>query len=641
MGFLALKYMKRFWLVGAIVMVALWGFAQEYSTKSKRAIKAYELAIGHLNQRDYEAFFEAVKEAIDADTSFTEAYLLAMQGAIEDHKYKLAEEYGEAAYRQNPTLHPPLASMLGKLYLLNGSYDKAVECFTFFLKTFPNQKHKVEEQLERALFAKRLKDNPVRFTPINMGDSVNTRFDDYWPSISGDGYTFVKTSNIPSIKNEKILQEDFFESVRSNGGEWRKSIPMRGPINTQSNEGAQSLTADGRAMYFTKCINDCNLYHSKLLKGGSWGAPELLPSPINTVASDKQPSISSDGQYLFFTSNRDGGYGGYDLYVATRDMETGEWLNVKNLGPKVNTPRNEVAPFIHFDGRTLYFASDGHKGLGGLDLFVTRKDKDGSWGEPVNLGYPINTYGEEQGIAIAADAKTTYIASNRESGKGLDIYYFELPDSLKPLKSAYVKGRVVDALTKKPLAAEVVLANLKTREAEFTSSSSDEDGSFFTSLPSSISYAMQVQRKGYLFYSHSFMLDSTKSQQNPLELYVELQPLKVGSTTVLRNVYFGFNAFNLKSESEVELRTLVELLKSNPTLWIEIAGHTDNVGNAKYNQNLSERRAQSVVSYLVSEGIDKNRLRAVGYGSARPVAPNTTEDGRAKNRRTEFKVLYL
>lgn len=623
-----------------LLLVCQHAGAEDYSTKNKRAIKAYQEALAYFNEHRYADFFEMVDAAIVEDSTFAEPYLLAMQASVEQHNEKDAIYFGEKAFRHNPTLYPPLAAILGKLYLRDGQYDRAIACFKFYIDRYPSQRAKVDESLDRALFAKHLKDTPVSFTPKNMGDSINSTDDDYWPSISADGNTFVKTSNIASEFSAIAHQEDFFVSKRDSHGVWSKAVSLPGSINTRANEGAQSLTADGQGMYFTMCINDCNIYYSRL-KNGVWSQPELLPAPINTPSSDKQPSISADGRYLFFTSNRAGGLGAYDLYVATRDMETGDWVEVKNLGPTINTPRNDVAPFIHFDGQTLYFASDGRMGMGGLDLYMAKLNAKGQWSVPVNLGYPVNTAGEEQGIVISSDARSTYIASNREEGRGLDIYTFELPDTLKPLVTSYLKGTVVDAKTKKPLAAEVILANLKTGNNEFVSRSNSENGAFFTSLPAATSYALQVTRKGYLFNSQSFLLDSTKTLQNPLELHIELEPIRVGSTTVLRNIYFEFGSFLLKSESEVELATLAKLLNDNPTLWIEISGHTDALGAALYNNTLSTNRAKSVVQYLVAKGIDKNRLRAVGSGSSKPVAPNDTEEGRAKNRRTEFKVIYL
>lgn len=627
-------------LLIAALLASQEAVSDGYSTQSRKAKKAYENALELFRAREYRSFFEKIDLAIAEDSTFTEAYLLAMQGSVENLYEKKAIHYAEKAFQLNPTLHPPLASILGKLYLRDGQYDKAISCFNFFIEHYPNQRVKVDDYLEKAETAREFKNHPVSINPKNLGDSINTQYDDYWPSISADGQTLVKTTNIPRSDNERILQEDFFVSTKDSLGRWRPMEALAGLINTAANEGAQSLTADGKGMYITMCVNECNIFYSRLVRG-QWSLPEKLTEPVNQpAASNKQPSVSADGRYLFFTSNRRGGYGGYDLYVATRDMQTGEWVEVKNLGPTINTPKNDVAPFIHFDGQTLYFASDGRKGLGGLDLFMSRRNEKGEWGTPVNLGYPVNTHGEEQGLIISSDAKTTYIASSREAGRGLDIYSFELPDALKPQVSSYLRGVVVDAKTQVPISAEVVLANLKTGKDEMVSSSDPIDGAFFTSLPAATSYALQVNKRGYLLHSQSFLLDSTKTLQNPLTLRIELQPITVGSTAVLRNIYFEVNSFELKPESNVELGSLIRLLNENPTLWIEISGHTDSSGQPQFNNALSTNRAKEVVKYLISKGIDHNRLRAVGYGSSKPIAPNDSAENKAKNRRTEFKVLY-
>lgn len=613
--------------------------AQTYSSTNKKAIKSYELALSYFEKHSYSNFFSAITETISIDPSFVEAYLVGMQGYMEVNSYDKALEYGEKAFAIAPSFFPSLSSMLGNIYLKNGNYDKALFYYGYFADKFPAQKSRVEDQMSRAEIAKNLMANPVPFLPVNLGDSVNTEWDDYWPSISGDGMTLVKTTNTPAEDNPNRFQEDFYISYKTSNGRWTKAIKMPGLINTPANEGAQSLTADGNGMYFTICTSTCHIYYSALTKDG-WSEPEKLSSPVNSSASDKQPCISSDGKYLFFTSNRSGGYGGYDLYMAVRNDETGEWTSAVNLGPTINTSANDVAPFIHFDGRTLYFASDGHPGLGGLDIFSSTRNEKGVWSTPRNLGYPINTKGEEQGIIVSPDGRYSFMASNREGSRGLDIFTFELPDNLKPAATSYVKGFVVDAKTKRPLEAKVLLGNLATGTDDFVTLTKKEDGTFFTALPSSNSYAMQIMKKGYLFYSKSFKLDSTKTAQNPLVVRAELQPLTVGSTIVLSNVYFGFNQFTLLPDSYVELDRLVLLLQENPTVWIQISGHTDNQGNSSYNQKLSELRALSVKEYLISRGIDKFRLKHVGLGSSKPLSSNDTEEGRQMNRRTELTILY-
>lgn len=633
--------MKPFKIIVTFLFVAVQTsiYAQELSSSNRKAVKLYDEALIDFKRRNYSDFFRKIDGVVKIDPSFTEAFLLGMQGYIECKNDSMALYFGKSAFNINPTIYPPLSYLLGGISLRRGEYENAISYLKYYAEKYPAKKDRVKELLEHAYIAKDLKDNPIPFEPQNLGDSVNTAFDDYWPSISGDGNTLVKTSNTPTeIRGSLKYQEDFFISYRDSLGKWSKMKLMPGKINTLSNEGAQSLTADGKGMYLTICNLTCHIYYSKQTKDG-WSIPEKLPIPVNSESSDKQPSISPDGKYLYFTSNRAGGIGGYDLYVAIRDDETGEWDEVVNLGSTINTIKNDVAPFIHFDGRTLYFASDGLPGLGGLDIYYTCKQNDGSWSKPVNLGYPINTSGEEQGIIISPNAETAYIASRRTGSKGLDIYTFPIPQNVKPLRTAYIRGVVTDAKTKLPLEAKIVLSNFKTKKNDFVALSQKDNGSFFTSLPANVSYALQVEKDGYLFHSECFKLDSVKTIQNPLFLNIELSPLEVGRSIVLKNVFYDFNSYNLTSDSYIELDKLVTLLEKNPTVWIQISGHTDNIGSDDYNKTLSEKRALAVKTYLIEKGVDKRRLKHVGYGSSKPVGDNATEEGRALNRRTEAIVL--
>lgn len=633
-----MTYIKGIITFLCLIVAVNQSAAQSYSSKNKKAVKLYETALIYFEKHNYNDFFRTIDQVLLTDDKFIEAYLISMQAYMENGDMANAIGAGEKAYMLNATFYPFLSVKLGELELKNGKYDKAIGYLKFFLEKYPNQQNKVAELIAKAEFAKNLEENPVPFKPVNLGDSVNSQYDDYWPSITGDGNTLVKTSNTP-VNNGNMYQEDFYVSYKLAKGGWSSAVKMPGNINTSANEGAQSLTADGKGMYFTICTTTCHIYYSHYTEKG-WSNPERLPSPVNSGASDKQPSISPDGKYLYFTSNRSGGLGGYDLYKAIRDDDTDEWVEVRNLGSVINTPRNDVAPFIHFDGKTLYFSSDGHWGMGGLDIFVTRKLNDDNWSKPENIGYPINTKGDEQGIIISPDTRNTFFATNRTEGKGLDIYTFEMPEKQKPMVTSYVKGTVVDAKSHKPLEAKVILGNLTTGSDDFITLSKKEDGTFFTSLPAYSSYAMQITKKGYLFYSESFKLDSIRTIQNPFTIQAELIPITAGASAVLRNVYFNFNDYKVLPESFLELNRLVTLMQENTTMWIEISGHTDNIGKKEYNKNLSELRAKAVKSYLVEHGIDPNRIKPVGYGAERPVAENTTEDGRRKNRRTEMTVLY-
>ncbi len=364
-----------------------------------------------------------------------------------------------------------------------------------------------------------------------------------------------------------------------------------------------------------------------------------LGSPINTSKWDSQPSISSDGRTLYFSSKRTGGKGFSDLYVSQL-APNGEWTVPRSLGDSINTPEYEESPLIHPDGKTLYFVSNGHLGMGKRDLYVTRMDENGNWGSPVNLGYPINTWNEEYALFVEAGGDIAYFSSGRDGGYGsLDIYSFQLYDDIKPNKVTYVKGKVKDKIFRRPLRAKIELIDLATSDVVFKSVSDKITGDFLVTLPVDHDYALNVSRDGFLFYSEHFSLSRDENTDKPYRLNVEMQPIKFGEKVVLKNVFFETASYSLLPESKVELDKLVKFLKTNLTIKVEIGGHTDNVGKPDDNQILSENRAKSVMEYLIANGIDKTRTRYKGYGELQPIDTNDTAEGRANNRRTEFKVL--
>src|SRR6185503_2378676 len=348
-------------------------------------------------------------------------------------------------------------------------------------------------------------------------------------------------------------------------------------------------------------------------------------------------SISSDGRTLYFTSNRKGGYGGYDIWKS--ELTDKGWGNPINLGPNINTAFDEQSAFIHPDDSTLYFCSNGWPGLGGMDLFVSRLGKDGQWGKPVNMGYPINTNGDENGLTLTAEGSHAFYSSNNLNGYGgFDIYTFELPENLRPRLVTYVKGTVSDAKTKAPLEAAVEIIDLQKNEPIYEDYSDPQEGTFLATLTTGKNYGLNISKAGYLFYSQNFSLVGHEPK-NPFIISVLLQPIEIGSKVILNNIFFDTNKFDLKPESLAELQKLVDFLTVNPGLKIEISGHTDNVGNDQLNQTLSENRAKAVYQYLVDNKIDPGRLQYKGYGKTQPIAANDTDEGRAKNRRTEFKIV--
>jgi flagellar motor protein MotB len=483
----------------------------------------------------------------------------------------------------------------------------------------------------------------VPFSPVSIGSSINTNDDEYWPSITADGQKMMFTKQPAPVENHSRfgqVQEDFYISYFSDNA-WQKAFNAGAPLNTSQNEGAQSLSSNGNYMFFTACdrpggLGSCDLYFSAFYDG-KWSESSNLGPPVNTKYWESQPSISADGKTLFFSSNRPGGIGGKDLWFS-RMNEKNLWTEPVNMGKTINTEGDEMSPFIHFDGRTLYFASDGRAGMGGFDIYITRMNDDSTWTEPQNLGYPINTFNDEMGLIIESAGQKAYYSSIRNKSNGKDIFCFNLYESARPSPVSYLKGKVYDKETGKLLKADYDLINLSTGKIAIKSST-DGTGNFLVCLPSGFNYGINVTKAGYLFYSENFMFEGQHTVVEPFIKRIVLNPIKVGEKMELTNVFYEFDSWQLKKESMLELNNLVSLLSDNKDLIMEIGGYTDSTGSAEYNLSLSEKRALSVVNYLIDNGISSNRLKHKGYGNTLPIGDNVTVEGRKLNRRTEAKII--
>jgi outer membrane protein OmpA-like peptidoglycan-associated protein len=412
-------------------------------------------------------------------------------------------------------------------------------------------------------------------------------------------------------------------------------------VNTPDNEAAQSISNDGQWLVFTamgrqQSMGNFDIYFSFLTPQG-WSEAVNAGFNVNSDQWDSQPCLSSDKEDLYFASRRLGGFGGIDIYVCHL-QPSGRWGAAVNLGPSINTAGDDQCPFIHADNQTLYFTSNGLQGYGGNDLFLSRKGPDGAWGKPENLGYPINTINDEGTLFIAADGVTAYYASDRSDSRGShDIYSFELRPEIRPIKTLWVRGQVTDKKTLQGLSSTVELTDLASKQV-ITKIQTDETGHYLVTLPLGKDYAFTINRKGYLFYSDNFLM-SGLPHDTTYEKNIALQPIEANASVVLNNIFFDVNKSELKPASQAELDMLVLLLNENPTVKIEISGHTDNAGKPADNLVLSNNRAKAVVNYLVSKNIAPARLVAKGYGETKPVADNKTEQGKALNRRTEMKVI--
>ncbi|MDB9963732.1 OmpA family protein [Vicingaceae bacterium] len=619
--------------------------AQKLYTEAQALYQAYKLNEAELT----------LHKALEQDPKFVEAQTLLAYIYIDSNQKEKAKASFEKAIAINPRAIPNNFFFLGELELNEGNYEKAKQHLSQFIsieEVNPKLLDRANQQLSNIDFAIEAKKKPYPFKPINLGANINSEFLEYFPSMTVDEKTILFTRRLPDTKSPTKYNEDFYIATKVNR-EWQKAQNMGPPINTEINEGAPSLAANGQLMIYAACEIFGNYGAGKLGKGSCdlfysvkndqvWTKPINLGGLINTNNWETQPSFSADGKSLYFVKGKTGMQSMSDgnIYVTKLQPE-GNWSKPTPLNANVNTTGNEESVLIHPDGKTLYFSSDGHVGMGGLDIFMSQLDENGEWGPAVNLGYPINTHKNENSLLVSPNGKIAIFASDREGGYGgLDLYQFELPQDFAPNKVTYFAGKIYNSNTKKPLGARFELLDLETGEAIIEAYSDKSTGEFLVTLPTGKNYALNSSKNGYMFFSENFSLMNYESDE-PFIQNVPLNPILAGEKIILKNIFFETSKYNLKKESKVELDKLVAFLTKNENLIIEIGGHTDNVGNAQLNLTLSTNRANSVREYLTKNGIDTGRLQTKGYGANEPIADNSTAEGKAKNRRTEFKIVKI
>jgi outer membrane protein OmpA-like peptidoglycan-associated protein/tetratricopeptide (TPR) repeat protein len=630
--------MKKY-LLYFICCISLCAKAQ--NSTNKKAQESFEDAQQYIRQNIFDEAIQQLELAVKADPKFQQAYI--QLGDI----YKRLKNYPIAKEKYQKAISSALTEariyyVLAECELLSGDYLAAKNNFLIFKDKFTGDNNEFISKTNKYIldcdFATQAIKNPVKYEPINMGFYINSEYRDYFPSLTADSETIIFSRVVNG-------NEDFYTSSKKDN-EWQKAIPLSNQINTPNyNEGAQSISPDGKYLFFTGCnrpdgIGRCDIYVSRK-EGNEWGKAKNLGSVINSDFWEAQPAISADGNTLYFVSNRPGGIGGYDIWKSTLTDEGG-WAEPINLGKQINTPYDESTPFMHADGKTLYFSSDGWPGLGNKDIFISKLNDSGQFSEPLNLGFPINTFNDETGFIVTSDGTEGYFSSDiKNAGFGnFDIYRFKIPAQIKPLPISYVKGIVRDKTTKKVLSANVLVVDLKNNNPVFNDYTSAETGDFLAVMPIGSQYLFHAHADGYVFNSLNFE-PKESSFNKTYEIEILLDKLEVGKSVNLQNIFFETNSYQLSNSSTIELNLLIDLLNENESLTIEIAGHTDNVGDAKLNQKLSENRAKAVYIYLIANGIAQKRLTYKGYGPTEPKATNETEEGKQQNRRTEFTIKTL
>jgi outer membrane protein OmpA-like peptidoglycan-associated protein len=562
-------------------------------------------------------------------------------------KYE-ALQYFENAAVLNSTIEPKINFYLGAAHHINNNWEKAKAFYEAYRGQVSKDKDevaKLDKLLLECSIGEKLMATPVNVKIENLGANVNTEFAEYSPHITADEsqlfFTSRRKDSYGGLKDE--MEGKFYEDIYMCAkGADEKFLPAKNlgaPLNSKEHDATSGLSPDGHTLFvFKGDIGNGDIFISSLTAKG-WTAPSSLGKIVNTNDHESSASLSPDGNTLYFVSDRNGGLGARDIYYCKWDAKKKTWSDATNIGAPINSTYEEEGVWMHPDGKTLYFSSKGNGSMGGYDIFYS-KNENGSWSEPVNLGYPINTADDDVFIEISASGKTLYYASVKRDGMGeKDIYSASYLDaSQSKTKVALYKGFVFDEITKAPVSATIELIDLEKNEPIGKFSTDATTGKFLVSLPAGKNYGAVIQADGYLFSSDNFNIPDT-ADYNEYNKDIFLKPVTVGSAIVLNNIFFETARWDLKNQSTNEMERLVGFLNANPKMKIEIAGHTDNVGNEDGNQKLSENRAKAVVDYLKNKGVDATRLEFKGYGETQPLSTNDTAEGRALNRRTEFKIL--
>lgn len=647
----------------AVAVLSLAGYSQDTDKKAEAATylaMADEMRAGSTADNDIR---DILVMAATADPTNLRANFDAGYYYLITLNKDLAVQYFLRVYELKKDYKFDLEYRIGQSYQYGLEFDKAIDFFTRYkekLAANPNYRGKdkisleiVDRNLVECQNGKEFVASPKNFSIINIGKEINSDGDDYAPVLNEAEDEIVFTSrrkegNInPNVDMDNKPFEDIF-TAKKVGGNWTAAKNVGPTINTPSHDSNLALSADGKMLLICFDENGGDIYYCERQPDNSWGTPKPLPGNTNSNYEEKSATLSRDQKTIYFSSNRPGGFGGIDIYKVTKDSK-GNWNNPKNLGPKINTEDDDDGPFIDYDGKTLYFSSRAHKGMGGYDIFKAVSTGKDEWSDPENLGYPINTPDNDIYYVSTKSGERAYYSSAREDALGYeDIYVITVPPVKKdsdpvvevPKKKIPMKYivRVVDPATKKVMPAKVKLQG--AADNVIVASTLNSSGMYEFKISEAKEYKLSVEAEGFMFVNETVALEGSAEQEKLAMKIVELKKLEVGLVTVLRNIYFDFNKATFKQDSYGELTKLERMLQQNVSMNVEIGGHTDIIGTKNYNKLLSQKRAEAVKDFLTKKGIDSRRITAVGYGSTKPLASNDDEDeGRELNRRVEFKVL--
>ncbi|MFY0653607.1 MAG: OmpA family protein [Cyclobacteriaceae bacterium] len=625
-------------IFGLFLAIPLSGQNPTYSSKDKKAIKYYQESATMMRRSVYPESIPSLKKAVDRDPNFIEAwqalglcYTKIGEGSRAIECYLKPIEIDESSGRV-----PRSYFALADLYFQKEDFEKAIKHAELYIQRRQNEKENIES-LQRIInnskFNLEARKHAMAYNIQPLKGKANYFKQQYFPVLTVDQKTLIYTGRTEG--------EDLYICTLDENGEWSMPSPISNNINTYLNEGACTISADGRILIFTSCqgrrgFGSCDLYVT-YKEGNDWTVPENLGIDVNSSSWDVQPSLSPDGRTLYFVSDRPGGIGGKDIWKTSKDKND-KWTSPINLAKPVNTKADEISPFIHVNGESLFFSSKGHTGMGGYDIFMTELEGE-KWRMPRNLGYPLNDSHDQVSLYITSDGlKGFYTREEHSQGWSSILHSFDVPEELRvKRRSVFTTGHVRDAVTKKFIDADIKLFDQSTSEMISKVKSDAKTGEYTVVLAEGNQYGLYAERKGYLFSDYSFELDKIENF-NEGHLEIELQPITEGAHMVLHNIYFEFDSYELKKESYSELETIYEFLKANRSITIEIQGYTDNKGSQDYNIDLSTNRAKAVYDYLINRKVPSRMLAYKGLGAKNFIAPNDSEENRAKNRRIEFII---
>lgn len=623
--------------------------------------------------------------AAEMDPENIEANYMAGRTFLETSSKANATKYLLRVNDLDPDYKFNILYLIGQGYQYGLEFEKAIDYYNRYLqKVSGNTRRSGDDFTDIEIVNRRIYEcqngiefvnSPRAYVIENVGPAINSEWDDFAPVVTADESFMAFTTrrqdgnSNADVFDDNLYYEDVFYSQKS-GGKWQYAKNIGPPVNIIYHSSNLAISADGSELYLYKSQNGGDIFLSTKNPDGTWSEPEALNSNINSTFSENSVSISPDGNTLYFSSDRPitAGKTDLDIYVSKKDRN-GEWGPAKNLGPMINTPYDEDGPFIDYDGKTLYFSSKGHKGMGGYDIYKTTfEEATESWSEPVNLGYPMNSPDNDVYFVSTRDGQRGYYASAKSDGLGfLDIYHIRLADLEAPPEKVEAKKVeqeeaekpiIVAPVIEKPKPVILVLKTVDKEsqevvEADVTVTSAQGgaipmrrignglyQGQF--SNPSETKYNITVQKAGYMYKNLAISIPAMSMQESKIARQIPLDKIQTGYSQVIRNIYFDFGTARLKDTSNPELDKLLKVLEENPRYIIEISGHTDNVGGKDFNKWLSERRAQAVVNYMILKGQSESRFLVEGYGEERPLASNDDEEwGREFNRRVEFRVMQF